>query len=205
MTRSFRHTAFAAAVIVTTLSSVGAAQTSGTRQPPPGQAVSTPRGDRPAGRPGGRPPLPALSENMTPQQLQSYIDAFAVVEAERQLQLSAEQYGQFVPRLQRLQNVRRRHVMERRRLLDELNGLLTTEPVKEEAINEKVRAIDELGARSSGELRKAYEEIDALLTPVQRGKLRIFDERLERRKIELLGKIAPAQAGRAGRGGGGSR
>ena len=142
---------------------------------------------------------------MTPQQLQSYIDAFAVVEAERQLQLSAEQYGQFVPRLQRLQNVRRRHVMERRRLLDELNGLLTTEPVKEEAINEKVRAIDELGARSSGELRKAYEEIDALLTPVQRGKLRIFDERLERRKIELLGKIAPAQAGRAGRGGGGSR
>lgn len=206
MTRTVRHALVGGAMVAMSFATAGAAQTqsSGTQQTAPGQSVNPPaRGTRP---PGGRAAgaragaLPALSPNMTPQQLQSYIDAFAVVEAERQLQLSAEQYGAFVPRLRRIQDLRRRHAMERRRMLDELNGLLNSESPREEAITEKVRTIDEAAPRAAAELRKAYEEIDALLTPAQQARLRLMDERIERRKIELLGKItATPPAGRGGR------
>jgi hypothetical protein len=196
MTRTLRHTALGVAIIAMALTGAVSAQTPGSQQPPPGQSVNTAKGQRPPGRTGGRGALPELSANMTPQQLQAYIDAFLVVEAQRQLQLTDEQYGAFVPKLMRLQAVRRQHVMQRRRLLDDLNGLMNAEGTKDEALAEKVRALDDLPARANGELRKAYEEIDALLTPVQRAKLRMFEERLERRKIEMLGKLTPAGAGR---------
>lgn len=76
-------------------------------------------------------------------------------------------------------------------MLGELRILLQgATPPRDELVDEKVRALDELARRAGDELRKSYQEVDAVLTPWQRGRFRLFEEQLERRKIELLSKIA---------------
>lgn len=150
------------------------------------------RGQR--GQPRGLPPV---GPNMNQLQLQAWIDAYALVQAERELQLTSEQYPDFVARLARLQNVRRRLLGERRRLLGELGGLVQ-EPAgaRDAAIDEKLRALDDVARRAAGELRKSLEGVDSVLTPWQRGRFRLFEEQLERRKIELLTKVGGGQPAR---------
>jgi hypothetical protein len=145
---------------------------------------------------GGRANLPAVTPNMTQQQMQAYIDAYALVQAEKELQLTNDQYANFVTRLRKLQDVRRGHQVERRRLLNELAGLLqgqgqgqATEAGKDDAIMAHVKALDDLQQRSATEVSQAYKDLDAVLTPWQRGRYRMFEEQLERRKVELLAKI----------------
>lgn len=176
-----------------------------------GTSAQTPT---PAGQQGraaragaGRAALPPLSQNMNQQQLQAYMDAYALVQAERELALTGEQYPNFVARLRKLQDVRRRQQAERRRLLVELGGLLQgNEAGRDDAIVARVAALDDVAQKSGVELRKAYQDLDAVLTPWQRGRFRTFEEQLERRKIELLAKISGggqpslAPAGGPGRG-----
>jgi Spy/CpxP family protein refolding chaperone len=133
---------------------------------------------------------------MNQQQLQAYMDAYALVQAERELTLTADQYPNFVARLRRLQDVRRRSMAERRRLMNELAGLLQgNEAGRDDAILARVAALDDVAQRSAGEMRKAYADLDAVLTPWQRGRFRTFEEQLERRKVELLAKITGGAGG----------
>ena len=142
------------------------------------------------GRAGGRATLPPIPPNMNQQQMQAWMDTYALVQAERDLQLTADQYPTFVGRLRRMQDIRRRHQMEKGRLLREMNGLLQGgESGRDEAILAHVKALDDLSQRAASELQKAYQELDSGLTPWQRGRYRMFEEQLERRKVELLSKI----------------
>ncbi len=174
-------------VAVAAMVSASAAAFAQTPTPPPaGQQAQVGRGPRG----GGRAALPPITPNMNQQQLQAYMDAYALVQAEKELVLTAEQYPNFVARLRRLQEVRRRQMGERRRILTELGGLLQgTEAGRDEAITARVSALDEGALRTANEVRKAYQDLDAVLTPWQRGRFRTFEEQLERRKVELLAKI----------------
>ena len=59
-------------------------------------------------------------------------------------------------------------------------------PADEAAISERLSALQELEARSAAENRKAYTELDALLDPRQQARFRVFEEQIERRKLELM-------------------
>ena len=159
-------------------------QQQATRQqaPPPGEARVPPRGGR-----GGA--LPPITPNMNQQQLQAWIDTYAVVQAERDLQLTADQYPTFVGRLRKVQDIRRRNQMEKGKLLRELNGLLQINEAREDAILAHVKSLDDLAQRGVTDLKQAYQDLDSGLTPWQRGRLRLFEEQLERRKMDLLSKI----------------
>ena len=164
------------------------------------------------GQRGARGPargqLPPVGANPDQQQVQAFIDTYALMQAEKELQLTAEQYPTFVQRLRHLHDVRRRAMAERRRALNELRGLMAgSAPARDEAITEKIRALDETTRRGLEGIAKASSDVDAGLTPFQRGRFRLLEERLERQKIEMLiklGQAAPAAPGRTGgRGGGG--
>jgi hypothetical protein len=177
----------------------------GQTSPPAGGVQNPPagRGQRGARAGGARPELPPLAPNMNQQQLQTWLDTYAVIQAERELQLTAEQYPQFVTRLRRLQDVRRRHLAERRRLLADLRTLVEgTAAGRDEAIDGRLRALDDNADRQATQLRAAYGELDAVLTPWQRGRFRLFEDQLERRKVDLLSKIGGGRGGGPGPGGG---
>lgn len=175
-------------------------------------AQTAPPPQRQAGKGGARPGPPAGELNL--QTVQSMVDAWALVEAQKQLDLSEEQHGTFVTRMMRLQNLRRRHMMERQRLLREMGGIAFgsgTQRPDDTALTEKLKTFDDLSQRSAQELRQATQELDAILTPYQRVRFRVFEERIERQKIDMLmrargargggGGTAPAQPPQKGRGG----
>lgn len=123
---------------------------------------------------------------ITPAEIQRMFDAYALLQAQEQLRISDDQYPQFLTRFKALQDVRRRAVQERTRLVMELRRILSDRPPDEAQIKERLKTLDEIESRSAGETRKAYEAIDQGLDLRQQAQFRVFEELMERRKLELV-------------------
>jgi hypothetical protein len=136
-----------------------------------------------------RPLPPGAEEAMTPGEMQRLFDAYAAMQAQETLGLSDKQYGEFVVRLRALQQVRRRQSVERARLMRELNALSRREPPAPDV--EMKTALDALAqhdARARDEVARAYSNVDELLTLRQRARFRVFEDQVERRKLDLLAR-----------------
>lgn len=146
--------------------------------------VSAPVWAAPQGQEGAEPG-PMLSS----QEVQRLLDAYVVLQAQDALGLSDSQYPQFLTKLRTLQEVRRRNERSRLRLMSELNRLTSGRVAAEGAeaqIHERLKALDDLEASSASELRKAREELFQTLDFRQQARFRVFEEQMERRKLELL-------------------
>ena len=124
---------------------------------------------------------------LRPGEIQRLFDAYLVMEAQRTLGLSDSQFPPFLTRLRGLQEIRRKHLQARNQLLGELGRLTAPkEPGDEVVIRERLAALRELDARHGAEARQAYDELDKLLDPRQQARFRVFEDQIERRKIELM-------------------
>ncbi|MGE3276244.1 MAG: hypothetical protein AB7O67_14115 [Vicinamibacterales bacterium] len=135
------------------------------------------------------PQMPDPPPEMAPAEVQRLFDAYLIMQAQDALGLSEEQYGQFLTRLRALQETRRKNQQERFQLLNQLQRL--TNPRNpgqpdEAAVRERLAALQELESRSAAELRRAYNAVDEVLNVVQQARFRLFEEQVERRKVELL-------------------
>jgi hypothetical protein len=136
-------------------------------------------------------------------QIQRWFEAFTVLQAQEALGLSEAQYGRFVTRLKSLQETRRRHQQERNRILNDLRKLTNPESgsMDEAAIAERIKALRDEDDRGAADLRKSYEGVDETLDVKQQARFRIFEERMEQQKLELLMRARQnARAARQGRG-----
>jgi hypothetical protein len=134
-------------------------------------------------------PLAGLGDDMSPPEIQRLFDAYLIMEAQQALTLTDQQYPQFLTRLKSLQDTRRRNQRERNQLMVELNRLTNpraTMRADEAVIKERLNAWQELDARNFAELRRAYSAIDEVLDVRQQARFRVFEEQIERRKLELL-------------------
>ena len=138
----------------------------------------------------GRQPLPGFDNgDMTPAEIQKLFDAYLVMEAQQALALTDEQYPQFLTRLRALQQTRRRNQQERFRVMGELQRLSNPRQAArgdDALIKDRLATLQELESRTAAELRKAYNALDEVLDLRQQARFRIFEEQIERRKIELL-------------------
>jgi hypothetical protein len=137
----------------------------------------------------GAGPLPGLDNgDMTPGEIQKLFDAYLVMEAQQALQLNDQQYPQFLIRLRALQDTRRRNQQERNQLMGQLQRLTNPRAARgdEATIKERLTALQELESRNAAEMRKSYNALDEVLDVRQQGRFRVFEEQIERRKIELL-------------------
>jgi hypothetical protein len=140
--------------------------------------------------PQGGGPLAGLDNgNMNPGEIQRLFDAYLVMEAQQALTLTDQQYPQFLIRLKTLQETRRRTTQERNQLMQQLQRLTNPrQPNRgdEAQIKERLTALQELESRNAAEMRKAYNALDEVLEVRQQARFRVFEEQIERRKIELL-------------------
>jgi hypothetical protein len=129
-----------------------------------------------------------MGPDLSPAEIQRLFDAYTVMQAQEALRLSNDQYGAFVARLKVVQDLRRQQQQERARLLRELAQLAGPRaPEGDDApIAERLRALRDHDTKSHAEIEKAYQELDQLLSVRQRARLRLLEESLERRKLELL-------------------
>jgi len=134
------------------------------------------------------PKAQAQAAGVSPVELQQLFDAYVMMQAQESLKLSESQYPRFLPRLKALQEARRRQQTERARIVQELRRLVQGEDdaASRERVTGRLTALKELEAKSATEVAQAVERLDEVLEPVQRAKLRILEEQMERRKLELL-------------------
>jgi len=136
-----------------------------------------------------RPPLPGLDNgDMSPAEIQKLFDAYLVMEAQQALSLSDQQYPQFLTRLRALQDTRRRNQQERIQIMGQLQRMTNprAKGADDAAVKERLNALQELESRTAAEMRKAYNVLDEILDVTQQARFRVFEEQIERRKIELL-------------------
>ncbi|HEX8031575.1 MAG TPA: hypothetical protein VF491_24070 [Vicinamibacterales bacterium] len=140
--------------------------------------------------PQGDGPLPGVENgDMRPAEIQRLFDAYLIMEAQQALTLTEQQYPQFLTRLKTLQETRRRTTQERNQLMAQLQRLTNprnTQPGPEAQVKERLSALQELELRTAAEMRKAYAALDEVLDVRQQARFRVFEEQIERRKIELL-------------------
>ena len=129
---------------------------------------------------------PATGEGVSPGEIQRLFDAYVVMQAQQELQLSDEQYPRFLARVKALQAVRQRGLQERGRILQELRRLNTATALDEGQVRSQLKALSELDDRLTVEVREALAGIDQVLDVRQQLRFRLFEEQMERRKVDLL-------------------
>jgi hypothetical protein len=130
------------------------------------------------------------------------LDSYAAVQAQTALTIDDARYPEFVARLRRLQDLRRRTQQGRTRMVQDLRrvaGPQAVPPYDEAAIRERLKALREYDERSAADLRRAYDAVDEVLDVRQQARFRIFEETIERRKLDLLIRARAAAARKARR------
>ena len=129
---------------------------------------------------------------VTPNEIQRMFDAYALVQAQDQLHLNDDQYARFLVRFKSLQEVRRRALQEHTRLIGELRRLLMQGQPDETQLKERMQELQEVDSRTVADVKKAYDGLDQVLDVKQQAHLRVFEEQMERRKIELITRARQA-------------
>lgn len=127
--------------------------------------------------------------DMRPGEVQRLFDAYVIMQAQNALSLTEEQYAKFLPRVRALQEARRKSQQERAQIIAELQRLTNPRqprPPDEAILKDRLNALQDTESRGAAELRKAYHAIDEVLDLRQQARFRVFEEQMERRKLELL-------------------
>ena len=147
------------------------------------------------GRARAQDPAPPAGGDVpvgSPAEIQRMFDSYALIQAQDQLKISDEKFPQFLARFKALQDSRRRNMVERLRNIQELRRLSNDPQADDTQIRDRLKALDELDARSRVETEKAYESINQVLDLRQQAKFRVFEENMERRKLELVTRARQA-------------
>jgi hypothetical protein len=143
------------------------------------QAGSAPRGRAGARGAGGAAASPA--------ELQTMFDGYVLMQAQEALQVNDEQFPRFLARLKALQEARRRGQAERARAIQELRRLSQQDGTVEEGeLRARLKALAEVEAKAAVDVKEAHAALDEVMTVRQQARFRVFEEAMERRKVELL-------------------
>lgn len=138
------------------------------------------------GRAGARGQL-APRDGLGPREIQAQFDAYVIAQAEAALQITEDQYPQFVRRVRALQAVRREARVRRNRLLAELSQTLRARDGADDArLAAATRSLDDQERATLAGVQKAYASIDEVLTPWQRARFRVLEDQLEQKKLDMM-------------------
>jgi len=129
---------------------------------------------------------------ISPAEVQQLFDSAALIEAQKRLNIRDDQFPQFLRRFKTLQDIRRQGLNERMRHVQQLQRLLAVPTLDEAAVNEQIKALHDLDARLTTDVSKAYDAIDEVLDARQRAQFRVFEEQMERQKLELVTRARQA-------------
>ena len=142
------------------------------------------------GRQGPPPPNP--EQGVTPAEIQRMFDSYALMQAQDFLKVTDEQFPQFLSRFKALQDVRRKALQDRSKIIQELRQLVNAPQPDEAQMKDRVKALADIDAKAGEDVRKAQDAIDQVLDVHQQAKFRVFEENMERRKLELVTRARQA-------------
>ena len=140
----------------------------------------------------GGAPGEAADAAVTPGEIQRMFDSYALMQAQEQLKINDDQFPQFLARFKALQDVRRRALQEHGRLVQELRQLVNQPQPDETPMKDRIKALADADDRAAADVKKAHDAIDQILDVRQQAKFRVFEENMERRKLELVTRARQA-------------
>lgn len=143
------------------------------------------------GRRGG-PEAPPGEAVVTPAEIQRMFDSYALMQAQEQLKITDDQFPQFLSRFKALQESRRKTLQEHTRIVQELRQLVNAPQPDESQMKDHLKALQEADARNAADVKKAEESVDQVLDVRQQAKFRVFEENMERRKLDLVTRARQA-------------
>ena len=162
-------------------------------QPPPSSQAAPNRSGRSGGR-GGQ--APAVNVTQAENQVQQVWNTFVLQHSRAALQVTDAQWPMFFAKLTDLQNLRDRRQAQRRRMINELNRLAppANEGTADDAtLDGRVKQLQAFEAQAAEQELQIRADIDAMLTPFQRARFRVFEENMERQYLEMLAKVMGAR------------
>ncbi|MGE3842257.1 MAG: hypothetical protein AB7I50_11775 [Vicinamibacterales bacterium] len=128
-----------------------------------------------------------------PTEVVRLLDAYAVVQAQDMLQLDDQQYPRFVQRFRALQDARRRTAQARLRLLQDLQRQTRRDAREGDAVwRQGLADLKSLEDRGREEVARSLAALDEVLSLRQQVRFRLFEEQMERRKLELMARARQA-------------
>ena len=164
------------------------------QQPPAQPSAQRGAGGQRQGRGGARGGAPDAPAGVSPGDVQRMFDAYTLMQAQEQLKIGDEQFAKFMPRFKALQEARRKTQADRGQIIVELRRLSMATPLDEAQIKEKLRALQEIDGRAAADLKKSYESIDQVLDLKQQAQFRVFEEVMERRKLDMISRARASRA-----------
>jgi hypothetical protein len=141
----------------------------------------------------------APPDDVSPAELQRLFDAYSIVQAQEFLKISDEQYARFLPRFKALLDTRRQTLQQRTRVLNGVRRLLMDAQPDEGMLRDALKQLQEIDTRGETDARRAYDTIDQVLDLRQQAKFRVFEEQMERRKLEMVAQAKVRQLNRQNR------
>ena len=117
------------------------------------------------------------------------VDAYVIANIQESLDLDDEQFAKVVLPVKSLQRERRQFIQGRGRALRDMRRLLRSGTATEAEIEETLAAFKALELDGPRRIREKQEALDAVLTPIQQAKLRVFEVEVERRMRELSRRV----------------
>ena len=141
--------------------------------------------------PRGAAPAGGDDATVSPFELQKLFDSYALVQAQQFLAIPDEQYTRFLPRFMGLQGARRQALQQRTRVLNEVRRLVNNDGTDDQ-IKNALKQLQDIEERAAADVRKASDAVDQVLDLRQQAKFRIFEEQMDRRKLELVTRARQA-------------
>src|SRR5262249_4088799 len=117
------------------------------------------------------------------------IEAYVLSNLQESLGLTDEQYVKALPLVKKLQTDRREVAHGRMRLLGQMRRTLEEGGATEGQVTELLTQVKALELEGPARIKKSLDAVDAVLTPLQQAKLRVFEVEVERKLRELLSEI----------------
>ena len=130
---------------------------------------------------------------VSPAEVQRMFDAYALMQAQEQLAIGDDQFSSFLTRYKALQDARRRGLQEHTRTVLELRQILMSPQPDPTVLKDRLKGLKEADARNAAEAQKALDAVDQVLDVRQQAKFRVFEELMERRKLELVSRAREAR------------
>ena len=116
------------------------------------------------------------------------IDAYVISNIQESLGLSDEQFGRVLPLVKKLQADRRDFARRRMQALRSLRKTLTSGAATEAGVADLLKEVKSAAADEHAGSQKNLEALDAILTPLQQAKYRVFEAEVELRLRHLLAR-----------------
>jgi Spy/CpxP family protein refolding chaperone len=114
------------------------------------------------------------------------VDAYVIANIQESLGLDDGQYTRVIPLVNKLQKTRREYFGERGRALHTMRRLLRSGTATEAEVEEALKAFNALETEGPARIRTQLSALDAVLTPLQQAKYRVFEVEVEQRMRELM-------------------